>query len=189
LRVVTFDGIVLAGGGARRLGGADKAALDVGGLSLIDRVLSALDGARAIFVVGPRRATERRVTWVREDPPGGGPVAALAAAWGLVTANVVVVLAVDLPFVEAATVARLVTAAGSADGAVLTDDAGRDQPLAAAYRSASLKAALAALGPPDHASVSRLLGGLTLARVADGRAARDCDTWTQVAAARRGSRR
>ncbi|WP_438949006.1 NTP transferase domain-containing protein, partial [Streptomyces harbinensis] len=36
-----FDAIVLAGGAARRLGGADKAAVTVGGRPLLDRVLDA----------------------------------------------------------------------------------------------------------------------------------------------------
>ncbi|MFD9249059.1 NTP transferase domain-containing protein, partial [Streptomyces bottropensis] len=40
-----FDAVVLAGGAARRLGGADKPALRVGGRALLDRVLTACAGA------------------------------------------------------------------------------------------------------------------------------------------------
>src|SRR5262247_3408692 len=52
---VGYDVIVLAGGGGRRLGGLDKAALQVGNRSLLDRVLDACGRADRIVVVGPRR--------------------------------------------------------------------------------------------------------------------------------------
>ncbi|NJP68904.1 NTP transferase domain-containing protein, partial [Streptomyces spiramenti] len=42
-----FDAVVLAGGAGRRLGGADKAAVRVGGRTLLDRVLTASRAARA----------------------------------------------------------------------------------------------------------------------------------------------
>ncbi|MCM2388887.1 DUF6457 domain-containing protein [Streptomyces albipurpureus] len=74
-----FDAIVLAGGAAQRLGGADKPGLSVGGRTLLDRVLAACRDARRTVVVGGRRATERPVVWAQESPPGGGPVAALDA--------------------------------------------------------------------------------------------------------------
>ncbi|WP_431983865.1 DUF6457 domain-containing protein [Streptomyces qinglanensis] len=75
----TYTALVLAGGGARRLGGADKPAVTVGGRPLLDRVLAACGDAAATVVVGPRRPTCRPVLWAREEPPGGGPLAALQA--------------------------------------------------------------------------------------------------------------
>jgi molybdopterin-guanine dinucleotide biosynthesis protein A len=80
--------IVLAGGAARRLGGADKPALTVAGRSLLDGVLdraAGLDPA-GIVVVGPHRPTSAAVRWAREQPPGGGPLAALAAGLAAVPA-------------------------------------------------------------------------------------------------------
>ncbi|MER7516789.1 DUF6457 domain-containing protein [Streptomyces sp. NPDC126499] len=74
-----YDAIVLAGGAARRLGGADKPGVRVGGRPLLDRVLEGCRDARRTIVVAEPRATARPVEWTREDPPGGGPVAALAA--------------------------------------------------------------------------------------------------------------
>ncbi|NKI41053.1 DUF6457 domain-containing protein [Streptomyces physcomitrii] len=74
-----FDAVVLAGGGARRLGGADKPGLRVGGRRLLDRVLTACAAAERTVVVAAPRATVRPVRWTREEPPGSGPVAALAA--------------------------------------------------------------------------------------------------------------
>jgi molybdopterin-guanine dinucleotide biosynthesis protein A len=184
----SFDAIVLAGGSARRLGGADKAVLDLGGVLLLDRVLEAVGRAGRVVVVGPRRDQGRAVVWTREEPPGGGPVAALAAGLALVPAPVAVVLAVDLPLLHAALVTSLVDALSASDeldGVVLTDDSGRDQPLAAAYRRVVLTARLGELPEVSGAAMGALVAPLSLGRVSGGAAARDCDTWDEVAAARR----
>jgi molybdopterin-guanine dinucleotide biosynthesis protein A len=182
---VDFDGIVLAGGGARRLGGTDKAALELGGTCLLDRTLNALQGATKVVVVGPRRPTTRSAVWTREEPAGAGPVAALAAGFGHTSAEVVAVLAVDLPLLGAPIVACLVTAVAGHDGALGLDDQGRPQPLAAAYRRDALRARLDALPRREGAPMHDLIERMSLARVEIGAAARDCDTWDDVAAARR----
>lgn len=209
-----YDAVVLAGGAARRLGGTDKPALPVGGLMLLDRVLAACAAADGTVVVGPRRPTVRPVRWAREEPPGGGPVPALAAGLaalsaigppaagpaggsggsGAPVADVVVVLAADLPFLTAATVGALADAAAgagsAAEGVVLTDADGRDQPLAAAYRWEPLRRELALLageyGGLAGLPLRLLTGELALRRMADptGEASFDCDTWEDVAAAR-----
>ncbi|KDN84128.1 hypothetical protein KCH_39190 [Kitasatospora cheerisanensis KCTC 2395] len=182
-----YDAVVAAGGAGRRLGGADKPALTVGGRPLLDRVLTACAGARRVLVVGPRRPTGHPgVHWLREDPPGGGPLAAVAAALPQVSAPLVLLLAADLPFLDAATVARLVARVGDADGALLVDAEGRDQPLAAAYRTAALRTALAALPAPAGRPLRALTAGLRLVRVPDPAGASfDCDTPEELAAARR----
>lgn len=183
----TYDAVVLAGGAARRFGGAtDKVALEVDGTALLDRVLAGCAGARSTVVVGPRRPTRRPVSWVREQPPGGGPVAAVAAALPSVTADRILLLAADLPFFGPATAAVLLRELdGEADAAVLVDADGRDQPLAAAYRTAPLLAALTALGDPAGLPLRRLVSGLTTRRIADpDGASLDCDTWDDLAQAR-----
>ncbi|MET9910891.1 NTP transferase domain-containing protein [Streptomyces sp. NPDC006476] len=186
----SYDAVVLAGGAARRLGGADKPGLRVGGRALLDRVLAACADARSTVVVAEPRPTPRPVLWAREDPPGGGPLAALGAGLRHTTADPVVVLSADLPFLEAQTVRRLlaVLRASSADGALLTDADGRDQPLVAAYRAPALGRALAALSA-EHDGLTglplrRLTAGLDLTRVPDPVASFDCDTWDDLATAR-----
>ncbi|TXS56040.1 molybdenum cofactor guanylyltransferase [Streptomyces sp. t39] len=186
-----YDAVVLAGGAAKRLGGADKPSVRVGGRALLDRVLAACTGAGRTVVVGGRRTTARPVVWTREDPPGGGPAAALDAGVRRCEAPTVVVLSADLPFLAHATVDRLLAtlADSGREGAVLTDGEGRDQPLVAAYRSEPLRRELALLAT-EHGSLSglplRLLTQeLDLARVGtDSLASFDCDTWEDVSAAR-----
>ncbi|MDX3579800.1 MULTISPECIES: NTP transferase domain-containing protein [unclassified Streptomyces] len=187
---VVYDAVVLAGGGARRLGGADKPGVRVGGRALLDRVLGACADARATVVVAEHRPTARPVRWAREDPPGAGPVAALDAGLRHTAADDVLVLSADLPFLSADTVRRLLTAlrAGTGEGALLTDGDGRDQPLVAAYRTAALRRELAVLtadrGGLAGLPLRRLTAGLELTRVPDPVASFDCDTWDDIASAR-----
>ena len=185
-----YDAIVLAGGAARRLDGADKPQLTVGGRTLLDRVLAACVGAGRIVVVGPGPAgppSRPDLRWTREHPPGGGPVAAVAAglAGPQITAERVLLLAADLPFLDAGTLQRLASAvAGEVEAAVLVDAEGRDQPLTAAYRTSALRAALGALGDPAGAPLRRLTAGLRTVRLADrDGASYDCDTWAELAEA------
>jgi molybdopterin-guanine dinucleotide biosynthesis protein A len=185
-----FGAVVLAGGAAHRLGGADKPAVRVGGATLLDRVLAACAEAGETVCVGPRRPTVRPVRWTRESPPGGGPVAALAAGLVQVSAARVLLLAADLPFLGAELVRTLVREAGRADGAVLTDAEGRDQWLAACYQRAALDSRLdrlrAGRGTLEGSSLRALVSGLDLRRVADPAGLGfDCDTWEDVRHVRR----
>jgi molybdopterin-guanine dinucleotide biosynthesis protein A len=186
-----YDAIVLAGGKGRRLGGVDKAALEVGGRPLLERVLQALVGAQRIVVVGPSRSLPPGVLGTSERPPGGGPVAGLAAGLAQVQASLVAVLACDLPFVTAATLQTLLASLESdrgraADGAQLVDESGRRQPLAAIYRTARLRAVLSSLVQVSNTSIHAMLAGVTILDVeAIPEQAWDCDTWADVDRARR----
>jgi molybdopterin-guanine dinucleotide biosynthesis protein A len=177
-----FDAIVLCGGDARRLGGADKAAVVVGGNTLLERALDAVSSAKRTIAVGPSRTTKFPVAWTREEPPGGGPVAAIAAGMQLVEEDVVVVLGVDFPFVDPQCVARIVAALADHDGAILRDDTGRHQFLVGAYRRGRLVDALEGRDARDM-SVKELIEDLDLVVLEDPRATRDCDSWADVKAA------
>ncbi|MER6101390.1 NTP transferase domain-containing protein [Streptomyces sp. NPDC001832] len=189
--MTAYDAIVLAGGAAKRLGGADKPGIRVGGRALLDRVLAACADASTTVVVGGRRPTVRAVTWTREEPQGGGPLAALGAGVRCTAAEWVLVLSADLPFLGESAVGALLAAAvdGQRDGALCTDQDGRDQPLVAVYRAEPLRRELALLAT-EHGSLSglplRLLTNeLDLARVGAGpHASFDCDTWEDIASAR-----
>jgi molybdopterin-guanine dinucleotide biosynthesis protein A len=189
--MTVYDAIVLAGGAAKRLGGVDKPSVSVGGRPLLDRVLGVCRDAGRTVVVGGRRATARPVAWVREEPPGGGPLAALDAGVRQVEAQAVLVLSADLPFLGERTVRQLIGTLGTSgrEAALLTDAGGRDQPLVAAYRTEPLRRELALLAT-EYGSLTglplRLLTQeLDLARIdAEPLASFDCDTWEDVSAAR-----
>jgi molybdopterin-guanine dinucleotide biosynthesis protein A len=180
-----FDAIVLAGGRATRLSGADKPAVEIGGVSLLDRTVDALAEAHRVVVVGPERHTRKSVTWCREHPPGAGPVAAIAAGLAHVDLDTVVVLAVDLPWIAPA-IPRLVAALDDAAAAVLVDPGGRRNYLAAAWRRSALASAVDAIDDINGAPARALFSSEEIVEIADSAGwGRDCDTWTDVDEARR----
>jgi molybdopterin-guanine dinucleotide biosynthesis protein A len=166
------------------LGGADKALIEIGGQTLLNRVLGALNDAGRIVVVGPRRLTPSDIVWVKEHPLGAGPVHALAAGLQHVGAELVVVVGVDLPFVSRDAIRRLADAARGRDGALVIDADGRDQMMLGVYRTDALRARSAELRRTSGASMKELIEGLDLERVEDAVSALDCDTADDVLAAR-----
>lgn len=154
-----FGIIVLAGGRGTRLGGRDKPGLVVAGRTLIDAVVAAGTGAGAgqIVVVGPERAGLDGVSFVREDPPGAGPVPALRRGLAEAWPPWVAVLAADLPFLRPGHLQALRQAAAGHHGAVYADDAGRSQWLVGCWRTEILRHAAAGY---QGTSLGGLLGPL-----------------------------
>lgn len=140
--------VILAGGAGRRLGGAGKPWLPVGGAPMLHRVLDAAAGAGATtrIVVGPQWPLPAGVVAVREEPPGSGPAAAAAAGLALLppgTAHVAL-LAADLPLLSPPALQRLRRALTAGhDGAVYADGDGRRQWLCGVWRAAALLARVA----------------------------------------------
>ncbi len=165
-----------------RFQGADKASIEVGGTTFLERALGALAEVPDVVVVGDQVPTARPVTWLREDPQGGGPAAGLLAGLGGFprAPRLVAVLAVDMPFVTSATLRRLMLSA-AADGALLVDDDGRRQYLCAVYRTEALLAAAPDLEGQHGLAMHRLVGDLELAEVpAHSWESRDVDTWADL---------
>ncbi|MFC8046039.1 NTP transferase domain-containing protein [Nocardia sp. NPDC057353] len=180
------DAVVLAGGRASRMGGVDKPGIVVGGRSLLAAALAAVAGCARVAVVGPDRAElGPEILQTREQPPGAGPVAALAAglaALGADPAPLVVVLAADLPFLTADTVHRLIAQLGAADAAFAADRDGRPQYLIGVWRRRALDAALAGLGSPVNHPMKALVPAASTVLELPG--TDDCDTADQVLRAR-----
>lgn len=179
--------VILTGGTAARMDGIDKASIEVGGVTLLERALAATVNALEVVVVGPQVPTSRPVTWTREDPASGGPGAGILAGLDrfLRMPDLLCVLAVDMPRVNAGTVARLTRAAeedSTVDGAVLVDGDGHRQVLAAVYRTSPLAAARPENREHEHGlSVRRLVGRLRLAEVpVVGDEAQDIDSWKDL---------
>jgi molybdopterin-guanine dinucleotide biosynthesis protein A len=202
-----FDAIVLAGGQATRLDGADKPGLTVAGQSMLSSVLTAAAdaGAAAVIVVGPARpgltgagsdsvrsgrsATgPGRVSFVTERPAGAGPVPALRRGVAEARRPVLVLLAADLPFLRAAQIQLLLSELGPGQaGTVLVDAAGRPQWLVSCWRAAALGPAAAAYrGASLRGLLQPLRPALVSYRPRAGEAPPwfDCDTADELALAR-----
>lgn len=197
--------ILLAGGRASRVGGAAKPLFEVSGVTLLQRAVDAVDRCAQVVVVadpvptvvrgaGVTRGAEavpgpRALTWVRENPPFGGPAAAVVAGLTVLSERSApsgpttrseppavppdvppavdltwtYLLACDLPGIEAA-VARLAAAAASAspetDG-VRLHAPGSDRPqwLVGVYRTAALRRQAALLPERAHGASMAALLG------------------------------
>ncbi|MEU7850033.1 molybdenum cofactor guanylyltransferase [Micromonospora parva] len=176
----TYAAVVLAGGAARRMGGVDKPALPVGGRPMRDRVLTAVADATPRVLVGAAQAVPAGVRVAREDPPGGGPVAAAAAGLALLDPGtaLVALLAGDLPLLTRAAIGDLLNhldreaastepagdrSASAAppsggergpDGVCFVDGDGRRQSLCGVWRVAALRAAVDRLAVERGGSLS-----------------------------------
>ncbi|WP_181373665.1 DUF6457 domain-containing protein [Microbacterium sp. HMWF026] len=187
--MVTVDAILLAGGRASRVGGAVKPLFEVGGATLLSAAVTAVRraGARRVVVVAPVLDGALDVTWVREDPPFGGPVAAIVAALPEVDADDLYILACDT-VAPAEVMSRLAAPlAPGVDGVCLDD--GRRQGLMGRYRAAAVREVASALPAAGRdASMHALLGGLEIASITvDADLTRDVDTWDDLREARGGA--
>ena len=170
----------------------DKPGLVRNGRTLLDIAVAAVAPARTV-VVGPHRELPPGLLQTRENPPGGGPAAALVAGLELLATAVapaegngagpggelIAVVAADLPGIDPSAFADLAAAvvAAALDGAVLVDRHGRSQYLAGVWnRHALLRAAR--LRPSWHGvRLSDLLEPLIGARLpADPSVSADLDT-------------
>lgn len=191
-----YDAIVLAGGQGLRLGGIDKARVDLVGSPLIARPLAACADAFRVVVVGPAelrdlvsRSGDVRVSVTQEDPPGGGPAAGTAAGLSQLAdgtaADWVLLLSCDLPRAEAG-VRRLLDVPredADVDGYCLTDSNGRLQWLFGIYRTEVLQRAVRECTQPAGTSMHRMLSGLRLAGIpTTDEISGDLDTWDDHAA-------
>ena len=123
-------GVVLTGGASRRMG-TDKALVAVDGVAMAARVASALaeGGCDPVVCQGgdAQLLAALGMAVLADTLPGGGPVAAILDALSAAVAGDVLVCACDLPWMDAETVAKLITVAvghPEADVVVACDVAG-----------------------------------------------------------------
>lgn len=147
---VEVSGLILAGGSSRRLPGADKLSLDVGGAKLIERAHRVLRGfCPEIIVVGDggpdvELPETRRIPDSRPDRQG--PLAGLEAGLRTASNKIVFAAAGDMPFLSPKLAAHLcgLVESGSLLAAV-PKYGGTTHPLCAAYRREVVDGVSAAL--------------------------------------------
>jgi len=132
---------ILAGGRARRMGGADKASLTVGRARIIDRQLAALSTVADDIRIVCNDPTRYGAVGVRVIPdaiPDAGPLGGIYSALLDARHERVLVVACDLPFVTAALLERLVEESReAADAEAVVPRSGRGlEPLCALYAKA-----------------------------------------------------
>jgi molybdopterin-guanine dinucleotide biosynthesis protein A len=158
--------VVLAGGASQRFA-PDKLAELLDGEPLLDRTLASLPEQVTVVVVGAARTVGRPVIFTSEDPPGGGPAAALVAGVRRALAessDAIVTLPADAPLggKAASTLLSRLEDDPNIEAVVGIDSSGREQPLQLALQPAAAGALVAAAGPGGAAGVSarRLLDAL-----------------------------
>lgn len=130
---------IIAGGQARRFGGQDKFRLVVDGRAIIVRQLEVLQRiADPVFVVANHtgRFADLQVPVHADVLPGTGALGGLYTALVRATTEFVIVVACDLPFLDAGVLARLIDLAPGADGAWIRTARGVE-PFFACYRTSS----------------------------------------------------
>jgi molybdopterin-guanine dinucleotide biosynthesis protein A len=133
---------ILAGGQGRRLGGVQKALLSVGGRRLISRQLETLSPLfDEVLVVGGAPfdlPASRVVRHVIDVPPSFGPLCGLRSALLASSAEALVVLACDLPFLDSGLLTLVRDCVPSTEIAIPLVE-GRAQPLHARYSRSLLQ--------------------------------------------------
>jgi molybdopterin-guanine dinucleotide biosynthesis protein A len=139
-------GAILAGGGSTRMG-SDKALVEVAGKPMFEWVVGALRSVTDDLVVVGRAGKLGDIECIPDDHPGRhGPLAGLATALRLTGDKPVVLVAVDQPWIRAATLNALLDLAGPIHAVIPVDGGSRQvtcgiYPAAWAGRAAEEEAA------------------------------------------------
>lgn len=126
---------IIAGGRSSRMG-TDKAFLTLGGQTLIERALVVTSSVSTqVAIVGDPAKFWKYGTVVEDVYRDAGPLAGIHAALLQKSAELNLMLAVDMPFVSQALLEFLFTTAAAIDATVTVSRTGRGfQPLCAVYR-------------------------------------------------------
>jgi molybdenum cofactor guanylyltransferase len=176
-----FSAVVLCGGSSRRMG-TDKAWVEVDGRPIVATLLEVLTSAGASQTISVGGDRERLLALGYEAfadrYPGEGPLGGVITGLRLVSQSLTFLCAVDLPWLSAAVVRGVITAASARPApvtAALLD--AEPQLLTAAYRAEALLTLEAAYGAGER-SLRRAVAPIAVAEVAglDPKALRDVDT-------------
>lgn len=165
------DGVVLAGGFARRFGDGDKTLATLDGQPLVAHAVGALRPLVDTIVVSCRAAQREAFAAVLDDvvfqpdpTPDEGPLAGLAAALDAFDAPMVALGTADMPCVPAELYEALFDALEDPDhDAVLLQDGGFLEATPGVYRTAPLRAAVEQRRAAGDARLRSILDHLDVA--------------------------
>jgi molybdopterin-guanine dinucleotide biosynthesis protein A len=153
--------LILAGGDSRRMG-HDKAALQLGGQSLLQRMIDAMRALFPVVLLSVRQARhdiDASIAQIRDDIPDAGPLAGLCAGLRQAATPWVFAVATDMPYLRPEIIRHL--AARRADcQAVVPIAAGHPQAVAAFYAATALPALQAVLSGAGKHSLQTALHAL-----------------------------
>ncbi|MBK9175131.1 MAG: molybdenum cofactor guanylyltransferase [Flavobacteriales bacterium] len=129
-----WTGVVLAGGKSLRMG-SDKALIEIEGRTMLDRALDLLDPHCAeVLVIGEQEKYGSVGPFVIADEwPGKGPLGGIATAMRYASNDKLLVIACDMPHLNARLFDLIKTNLGQFTDAVVPRHDGLIEPLAAAY--------------------------------------------------------
>jgi len=140
-----LEGFILIGGASSRMG-SDKALLELGGRTFVDRIAAALSAvAETVRCVGGKEDSTPGLINVPDVHPRWGALGGLHAALSACNSEWAAVVACDLPLVTGELFTRLAMLRGDFDAVVPIQSDSRPQPLCALYRQGSCLPKAAAL--------------------------------------------
>jgi molybdopterin-guanine dinucleotide biosynthesis protein A len=133
-----WSALIVTGGTSNRFG-SDKSEAIFNKKALIDFLISSIPASIAVVIVGPDRDEfPSTIQVIKEDPPGGGPVAGIATGLPLIKTEYVAVLATDMPYSAAVVPILLQALSNDVEAVLAIDGEGFRQPFSGLYRVSSL---------------------------------------------------
>lgn len=169
---------IIAGGQARRLEGRVKALIQVQGRTVLDRQLAVLAPAFPAMAISANDPTPFRATGLPVLPdsrPGLGPLAGIAAALAWCPAPYLLVVAGDMPYVDAPVIDLLLAGRGPGVDVVVPFIGGLPEPLLALYARSCLPVAEQRLRAGRHKTAGLITEEGLLVRRVDEPALRAVD--------------
>lgn len=136
----TYGALVLAGGQARRMGGQNKALLELDRQTFLARLEKSLEcfEERLLSANDPALAVGTTFRPIPDRIPGRGPLEGLAAALAACESDALLVVPCDVPLFPAGLAQALVEAAQDQESLICRDRAGRLHPLCGVYAKSCL---------------------------------------------------
>lgn len=158
----TYGALILAGGAARRMGGRNKALLQLEAQTFLARLEQSLSGfsEKLISVRDASWLENSTFTPVLDQINGRGPLEGLRCALNACRSDALIVVPCDVPLFSSELARALISAGENFDAAVCRDRSGRIHPLCGMYAKSCLPAIESMLAQENY----RIMGILDRVR-------------------------